>query len=412
MSTRISRISGGTAIALLCGASLVSGSEPAAAQQIPIGPACPALYALGVQGTGQSSPWASPTADTGVIGALLGPVVSAVPGLVQRSYVAYEAGFGGVVPGGGADPYAASVASALSELDDAATQVMVACPATMLAVVGYSQGAQAVAEFAQAVGAGKGPIPAERIAGIALYSNPIRSSGEPVFPGRPGQATPDPAPGSTGAAVSAVQLTNSASAGAGIADDGTTYGALTGRVADICVEGDLACSAPGNAAVLRAGADLAAQADLRDPISAVGSIQSLLSAALGNAWTSFVLNDFRLDSGNVDYTPARTLAQRLTDATDPRIPGPSTEDTTAATSRWNEITATVGQNPLVLVPRLVSQLSGAWGQFAADNSDLVNPAVWLRFADTVARHNGYATTGQLNSGIAWLIALAHDLAGS
>ncbi|MEV6096179.1 cutinase family protein [Nocardia sp. NPDC051981] len=347
-----------------------------------------------------------------MVGALLGPVVSAVPGLVQRSYVAYEAGFGGAVPGGGADPYAASVSSALTGLDDAATQVMAACPATMLAVVGYSQGAQAVAEFAQAVGTGDGPVPAERIAGIELYSNPIRTSGEPVFPGRPGQVGPDPAPGSTGAAVSTVQLTSSASAGAGIADDGTTYGALTGRVADICVDGDLACSAPDNAAMLRAGADLAAQADLRDPIAAVGSIQSLLSAALGDAWTSFVLNDFHLDSGDVDYTPTRTLAQRLTDATDPRIPGPSPEDTTAATARWNEIAATVAQNPLVLLPKLVSQLSGAWGQFAADNSDLVNPAVWIRFADTVARHNGYATTGQLNSGIAWLIALAHDIAGS
>lgn len=408
----MSRISGGTAIALLCGVSLVGVSEPAAAHQIPIGPTCPALYALGVQGTGQSSPGASPTADTGVIGALLGPVVSAVPGLVQRSYVAYEASFGGAVPGGGADPYAASVASALTGLEDATTQVIAACPATMLAVVGYSQGAQAVAEFAQSVGAGNGPVPAERIAGIALYSNPIRSSGEPVFPGRPGQVAPDPAPGSTGSAVSAVQLTSSASVGGGIADDGTTYGALTGRVADICVEGDLACSAPDNAAVLRAGADLAAQADLRDPIAAVGSIQSLLSGALGDAWTSFVLNDFQLDSGDVDYTPTRTLAQRLTDATDPRIPGPSPEDTTAAAARWNEITATVAQNPLVALPKLVSQLSGAWGRFAADNTDLVNPAVWIRYADTVARHNGYATTGQLTSGIAWLIALAHDIAGS
>ncbi|QVI19507.1 cutinase family protein [Nocardia tengchongensis] len=412
MSQRISRISGGTAIALLCGATLVGGSETAAAQQVPIGPGCPALYALGVQGTGQSSPSASLTADTGVVGALLGPVVSAVPTLVQRSYVPYEAGFGGAVPGGGADPYSESLDSALTGLDDAAARVIAACPTTMLAVVGYSQGAQAVAEFAQTVGAGSGPVPADRIAGIALYSNPIRSSGEPVFPGRPGQVVPDPAPGNAGAAVSAVQLTSSASTGAGIADDGATYGALTGRVADICADGDLACSAPDNAAVLRLGAELAAQANLKDPISAIGSIQSLLSAALGNAWTTVLLNDFQLDDGNVDYTPTRTLAQRLTDATDPRIPEPSPEDATAATSRWNEITATVAQNPLVLLPKLVSQLSGAWGQFAADNSDLVNPAVWIRFADMVARHNGYATTGQLNSGIAWLIALAHDLAGS
>ncbi|WP_297613090.1 cutinase family protein [Nocardia sp.] len=347
-----------------------------------------------------------------MIGALLGPVVAAVPTLVQRSYVAYEAGFGGAVPGGGADPYATSVASAVTGVYDAASQVVAACPDTMLAAVGYSQGAQAVAEFARSVGSGNGPVAPDRIAGIALYSNPTRSSGAPVFPGRPGQVVPDPAPGSSGAAVGGVQLNSSASTGAGIADDASTYGALTGRVADICADGDLACSAPDNAAVLRMGAELAAQADLRDPIAAIGSIHSLLSAALGDAWTTFALNDFHVQGSDVDYAPARTLTQRLTDAADPRTPSPTTDDVTAAATQWNEITAAITSNPVGVLPKLVGQLSAAWGQLVADNSDLINPAVWIRFADTVSRHNGYAITGQMNSGIAWFIALAHDIAGS
>ncbi|WP_405135448.1 cutinase family protein [Nocardia sp. NBC_01388] len=412
MNTPVLRIARAVVMTVVCSAGLVGGSESAAAQQVPIGPGCPALYLLGVQGTGQSSPTANPTADTGVIGALLGPVLAAVPTLVQRSYIAYDAGFGGAVPGGGADPYATSVASARTGLDAAATQVVAACPGTMLAAVGYSQGAQAVAEFARSVGSGNGPVPPDRIAGIALYSDPTRSSGAPVFPGRPGQVVPDPAPGSNGTAVAGVQLASSASAGGGIADEDAGYGALTGRVADICVDGDLACSAPDHAAVLRVGAELAAQADLRDPIAAIGSIQSLLSAALGNAWTTVVLNDFHVQGSDVDYTPARTLAQRLTDAADPRIPSPTTEDVSAAATQWNAITAATASNPAGVLPKLAGQLSAAWGQLVADNSDLVNPAVLIRFADTVARHNGYAISGQMNSGIAWFIALAHDIAGS
>ncbi|MET8778990.1 hypothetical protein ABZV58_28640 [Nocardia sp. NPDC004654] len=65
-----------------------------------------------------------------------------------------------------------------------------------------------------------------------------------------------------------------------------------------------------------------------------------------------------------------------------------------------------------MLPKLAGQLGAAWGQLVADNADLVNPAIWLRYADTVARHNGYALTGQLNSGVAWMVAAAHDIAGT
>lgn len=400
------------AVLVIASVTTILGTvEPGIASAVPLGPACPALYVLGVQGTGQSSPTADPTADTGVVGALVGPVVTAVPALVQRSYIGYNAGFGGAVPGGGTEPYARSVGEAASLLRDAAAQIGADCPATMLAVVGYSQGAQAVAEFARDVGQSSGPVPADRIAGIALYSNPTRSTQSPVFPGRPGQSVPDPAPGTTGTAVSAVQIANPTAGGAGLADDGASYGALTGRVADICVDGDLACSAPDRAALLRVGAEIVAQADFRDPLAAIGSINGLLSAALGNAWTTVVLNDFQVEPGNADYLPQTSLANRLIDAADPRTPAPETSDRDAAAIRWNDLAVAVGANPFGLLPKLVGQLSAAWGQLLADNADLVNPLVLLRFADTVSRHNGYASTGQILTGTAWFIALARDLAG-
>ncbi|MBF6212152.1 cutinase family protein [Nocardia puris] len=395
--------------AVTVGAALLATVSPAApALGVPIN-GCPALFILGVQGTGQSSPTADPLADTGVVGSLIGPVVSAVPALVQRAYIGYDAGFGGIVPGGGSDPYVASVSGARANLDAAAQQVVEACPDTMLAGIGYSQGAQAMASFARDVGAGHGPVPADRVAGIALYANPDRGELEPVFPGRPGQTVPDPAPGTSGAAVSAVQVLAAPAGGAGIATTGEGYGALVGRVADICSDGDLACSAPGQASVLRLGAQLFAQADLTNPAAALSTLGDAFSAALGGAWNAVILHDFHLGEGTVDYAPQAGLGQRLVDAGDPRTPATDPE---AAAARWNEIVATVAANPLVLLPRLLAQLSGAWGQLAAENTELIKPVTWLRFADTVGRHNSYALTGQLDSGIAWMTALAHDIAGS
>ncbi|WP_433754699.1 cutinase family protein [Nocardia sp. CA-135398] len=402
-----------TAVLTAC-ACVLCAPGPGSAQPVATGPDCPVLWVLGVQGTGESSPDASPIADTGMLGALLGPVVAAVPDLVQRSYIAYPAGFGGAVgTGGGPDAYADSVREGMAALEATAERIAAACPDTALAAVGYSQGAQVVSEFARAVGAGEGPVGPEKIAGIALYSDPDRASGSPVIPGRPGQLTPDPAPGTAGTTVSEVAITTAPASGSGIATgDGVSYGALTGRVADICVEGDLSCAAPDHAALLRMAAEIAAQADLRDPLAALTSIQGLLSGVLGDAWTTVVNHDFRLGPGVVDYVPEASLAQRLTAAADPRTPPPSPEDTAAATARWAQIIAVVAVDPVGQLPKLAAQLSDAWGQLVTDNADLTNPGVWLRYADIHGRHTGYAAAGQLASGVAWMTALAHDLAGS
>ncbi|WP_433206590.1 cutinase family protein [Nocardia sp. CA-107356] len=397
-----------TVLTLTATAILTTTSAAGSAYAVPIA-ACPALYVIGIQGTGQSSPTADPLADSGVLGTLMAPVLAAAPGLVQRSYISYRAGFGGIVPGGGPDPYAASVRDARNQLDAAAAQVVAECPGSLIAGVAYSQGAQAMSAFAQDVGAGVGPVPPEKIAAIAMYSNPTRLEGSPTFPGRPGQAVPDPAPGTNGDAVSRIQIISGPASGSGIASTGVGYGMLAGRVIDICVDGDLACSAPDNAALLRIGAEIAAQANLNDPISAIASISALLSDALGDAWTTIVLNDFQVGGGNVDYIPQQSLSTRLIDAADPRTAAPSPQDADTAAARWSEVTAAVASNPLILLPRLVGQLGAAWAQLLADNAALANPLVWLHFADTVARHNGYAARGQLASGAAWLTAVAYDI---
>ncbi|MEV0109219.1 cutinase family protein [Nocardia sp. NPDC050799] len=373
---------------------------------------CAPLHVLGVQGTGQSSPAADPNTETGVIGALIAPVLAAAPGAVDRTYIPYPAGFGGAVPGGGTAPYAVSVTEARQRLDTEIGRIAAACSDAMFAGVGYSQGAQALSWLAHDIGSGSGPVPADRIAGIALYAHPDRALGSPVFPGRPGQTTPDSAPGTLGAAVEAVRLAPAAPKGGGIAGGATSYGALTGRVADICIEGDLACSAPDHAALLSLGALIAAQADLRDPIAAVNSLGAVLSTALGQAWTTVLLHDIHLADGTVTFRPEKTLAQRLIDSADPRQREPAPADTAAANTRWGAVVATVAANPVTTLPGLATGLAAAWGQLIADNAALLDPAVWIRYGDTVSRHTDYAVGGHLNSGIAWLTALAHDLQGS
>ncbi|WP_280449673.1 cutinase family protein [Nocardia brasiliensis] len=406
------RVLAAFAVASALGAAGTMSTMAPSAPAEPIN-SCPALYLLGVQGTGESSLAASPTADTGMLGFLLGPVAAAVPDLVARIYIPYPAGFGGAVgTGEGSDSYAVSVDEGVAALTATAERIAADCPATALAITGYSQGAQVVSRFARAVGAGEGPIAPERVAGVALYSNPDRAPDSPVIPGRPGQFTPDPAPGTSGAAVTGVAITSAPTSGSGIAaGEGVEYGALTGRVAEFCVEGDWSCAAPERASLLRVAAEIAAQADLRDPVAALGSIHALLSGVLGDAWSAVVNHDFRVGPGFVDYVPAASLAQRLIEAADPRTPA-SPAEAAAATTRWGQIIGVVAADPVGQLPKLARQLSAAWGQLVADNADLTNPAVWLRFADIPGRHTGYATIGQVASGVAWMTALAHDLAGS
>ncbi|GEM31471.1 hypothetical protein NN3_24780 [Nocardia neocaledoniensis NBRC 108232] len=402
-----------TTVAALAAVLGPTSAGPASAQPEVAGQSCPALWVLGVQGTSESSPNASETADSGMLGHLLGPVAAADPSLLARSYISYPASFGGAPgTGDGTAPYSASASTGLNTLLAESERVAGICPGTSQAIVGYSQGAQVASGFAQMVGAREGPVAPERVAAMILYSDPDRAPGSPVIAGRPGQTSPDPAPGTSGAAVSRVNLSSAVASGGGIATTyGVDYGALTGRVADICVEGDLSCAAPDRAALLRVAAQIAAQADLRDPVAAIGSIQNLLSGALGDAWTTVVLNDFQTGPGTVAYVPAASLADRLTEAADSRTPAPGPAETAAATARWAEITATVAANPLATLPPLAAGLSAAWGQLVSDNADLVNPAVLLRYTDIPARHTGYAANGLIASGAAWLTAAAHDLAG-
>lgn len=426
---------------------------------------CPALYALGIQGTGESSPDAAPTTDTGMLSTVFRPLLANAPDpkLVNRAYVPYESGFGGA-GGSSVTPYAESLSGGLIRLRTMADSVADRCPNTRFAIVGYSQGAHVASIFAQEIGQGTGSVPPEKVAAVALFGDPTRNPGAPLFPGAPGKSTPDPAPGTEGQEVSGiVALQRVPATGGGIGpqrDQAENFGALTGRVASFCAAGDLACDAPEGAPILKAVAGIAGQAELSggDPIASLTSIAQALAFTSIKTATKVVNEDIQGNSlANLSLSPKKSISERLADAADPRTPvdipaalrallkvgmiglnsvvtvvravlNPASIAELATAGLSNPPAALlllgtklIGAIPQLIPPttgiRLVSQAFDAVVDNIQDNHALLNTTTWVRYWDTIQRHNAYGNASISVDGVAptkfvadWLAAAAHDIA--
>ncbi|WP_054814237.1 cutinase family protein [Nocardia arizonensis] len=443
-------------------AATASGQPPGAGEDgVRISATCPALFVLGVQGTGQSSTDASRTEDTGMLASVLAPLTGLGDGrLVDRAYVPYSASFGGATPGTDVT-YSDSATEGLTRLREMAGSVAERCPRSQLGLIGYSQGAHVVSMFAREVGDGAGAVSADRVAAVALLADPTRSPGAPVFPGLPGRAHPDPAPGTTGAELNAVpEFTQGALTGGGIGplrDIAADFGALTGRIASLCVPGDLACDAPARTPLLHMIVDILGQAELvpTDPVAALTSISTALSSAVGRAAVTVVNHDLDGYSlGTLSLTPEKPLSVRLAEAADPRVDDAEQEREALlklGTSALNTLLAMIGvaltpdevadiadaPDPPAGIDRMVSAIvtaSGrplprrtvfnlvatsfdALGYLSAEAAELLDPALWLRYSDTVRRHGDYADPGFNPDGssatelvLTWFRAVAADLA--
>ncbi|MBF5000531.1 cutinase family protein [Nocardia sp. BSTN01] len=433
------------------------GSSPDARQ-------CPPLYVLGVQGTGESSPDASVSVDDGMLSAVLVPLLSRVgPQGAGHAYVPYLASFGGMVPGG-PTPYSYSAAEGLDRLQSMAREIVGRCSHTELALIGYSQGAHVVSMFAQEVGAGGGAVRPDQVAAVALLADPTRGRAAPVFPGVPGKDRPDPAPDTAGTEVAELprfSLPTPPGGGIGpIRDITENFGALTGRVASLCLPGDLACDAPTDSPLLHMIATMAGQVEFNpdDPVATLFSIAGTIQATLTKTLATAVTEDpHGYSLGTLSLTSEKTLSIRLAEAADPRVlADPESRDAllklaTAAfntllaitgtalalsTSEFSQIATAASADPLAGLTRLaqdvasashhppaqpeafrpLTQIFDAVGRLGADNAELLDPHTWLRYADTVHRHGAYATAGMsVRSSTEvladWFTAVARDLAG-
>ncbi|WP_238774506.1 cutinase family protein [Prescottella equi] len=343
------------------------GAAPAYAQSPPPAEAawlddlvgdCPDLFALGLQGTTETSPDAPVKADTGMLGTVMSPMLSQARELgasVDRAYVPYPGSFGGITPGG-TDSYAVSVAKGEENLTQAATTVLAKCPKAKLAVVGFSQGAHAASNFLRSVGKGSGAVPASTIAAGALFGAPTRSEGAGLFPGT-SQQTPTPVPGTRGEEVGALAPVSFASPkGAGIgpvSDVAKDYGSLSGRVSSWCQTGDLACDAPPNAPIARAVVNVAGQAEIGgDPFVAVTTIGRALASTTFKTAVDVINKDIQAPKNaleNISIQPKKTISQRLAEASDPRAKPPTGQEVTSALVK----VGLIGLNAAVTVAKKV-----------------------------------------------------------
>lgn len=451
------------ATAVVAATALVSGTGVASAET-----SCPGLMVYGIQGTGQSSPDADPEQDAGFLSRVLAPAMREAGEYMDRAYVPYDAGFGGAVPGG-TKPYAESVDGAVTTAKNWIKDKATDCPATKFGLVGYSQGAHAVRVVLNDIVNGQTAIDADQLALVANFGDPGRPEGAPLFPGRPGQSSPSPVPGTVGEAVSQViAAVPSTPQGGGIAPeadvDDTAYQAIAGRYLSSCTDGDLACDAPANAPLAHLVTNIAGQSELNpgDPLGSLSTIAEALAMTTVKTAVPLINEDIQAPENNLEslsYEPSQTLSQRLATASDPRTPLPSISDALSAVIKVGTIglnavktvvqtvatPETIGAlavagatNPLAVVGILGAKLgeaavalappatqkrwvSAAFDAFKAElgaNKDLFEISSLLKYRDAAKQHSSYSDVAATPTGAPpttlvadWITAAAKDIAG-
>lgn len=434
---------------------------------------CTPLHLLLVNGTTDSSPDAPTDTDGGFFSQVAIPALveangdNGKKGVIDRSYVNYSASFGGKPGDQSKDTYEQSVQMGITNATAMLTDLASKCPDTQVFVGGYSQGAQVASALSREIGAGEGPISADRFAGAALFSDPTRPAGSPVFASS-SQTAPAAAPGAKGDSVESVQVAATATpAGGGIAPETTgerSFGKVADRVASFCTAGDLACDTPADAPLARMVANIAGQSsmDTQDPVSILTSVGTALGQSVIYTGASVVNDNINFDSKAGAFTvkdSGTTVLNRMVAYSDPSKRQDGISEAVAAVTKiaGMGIAAAVTVAKDVLSPQSIAQIAaaGVAGPQAAigvlgakvlnatvklvppatidktvslafnevksgfaDNKGLAKMATDTAYWDTIAKHGSYTTTpvgtgGQTPVELAtdWILALAHDLTG-
>ncbi|HEY9312855.1 cutinase family protein [Williamsia sp.] len=478
-TTRAAAASAGTALLLIA----VAGTSAAGAQTPTPSPqgttsssvaaesGCTPLHLLLVNGTTESSPGTPTDQDGGFFSQVAIPALveangdNGKKGVIDRSYVNYSASFGGKPGDQSKDTYEQSVQMGITNATAMLTDLASKCPDTQVFVGGYSQGAQVASALSREIGAGEGPISADRFAGAALFSDPTRPAGSPVFASS-SQTAPAAAPGAKGDSVESVQVAATATpAGGGIAPETTgerSFGKVADRVASFCTAGDLACDTPADAPLARMVANIAGQSsmDTQDPVSILTSVGTALGQSVIYTGASVVNDNINFDSKAGAFTvkdSGTTVLNRMVAYSDPSKRQDGISEAVAAVTKiaGMGIAAAVTVAKDVLSPQSIAQIAaaGVAGPQAAigvlgakvlnatvklvppatidktvslafnevksgfaDNKGLAKMATDTAYWDTIAKHGSYTTTpvgtgGQTPVELAtdWILALAHDL---
>ncbi|MFI5778310.1 cutinase family protein [Nocardia sp. NPDC051570] len=178
------------------------------------------------------------------------PIINAPAGAVSdpnsyaAMYIAYPADMA---------TYEDAVNAGVANTEKVMTEIRMACPNTKFAIVGYSEGADVARRVAMQVGnqqadkdGNYGIVDPNKVTGVVILADSGRSAGEGPFPGAKDPNHPDGFDQKY--QNGGVQPISGQGA---LPDNAGGFGALNGKVASFCSEGDLTCAAPQNVSLLQ-----------------------------------------------------------------------------------------------------------------------------------------------------------------
>lgn len=159
--------------------------------------------------------------------------------------------------------YESAVDTGVANTQTVMKAIVASCPNTRFAIVGYSEGADVTRRTAMEIGNqtagadGKyGIVDPSQVVGVVILADAGRTDGQTAFPGSQSGTNPD-------GFDTKYQNSNTGPAGAGaLPATSGSFGALDGKVASFCSEGDLTCSMPKNTSLLHLAANVGRQLDI------------------------------------------------------------------------------------------------------------------------------------------------------
>ncbi|WP_433712613.1 cutinase family protein [Nocardia sp. CA-084685] len=185
------------------------------------------------------------------------PVVNAPaddvdPGSYAAVYIAYPANM---------DSYEDAVNAGVANTEQVMREIAQACPDTKFSIVGYSEGADVVRRVAMTIGhqsadqdGGYGIVDPAEVVGVVILADAGRSAGDGPFPG-----AKDPYSNPDGFDQKYQNGTKTASGQGALPGTSGDFGALNGKIASFCSDGDLTCSAPQNISLLQLAVNVGRQ---------------------------------------------------------------------------------------------------------------------------------------------------------
>ncbi|MGO4616048.1 cutinase family protein [Nocardia sp. 2YAB30] len=185
------------------------------------------------------------------------PVVNAPadavdPGSYAAVYIAYPANMAS---------YEDAVTTGVANTEQVMREIAQACPDTKFSIVGYSEGADVVRRVAMSIGhqeadrdGGYGIVDPADVVGVVILADAGRTAGEGPFPG-----AEDPFGNPDGFDQKYQNGTKPAPGQGALPGTSGDFGALNGKIASFCSDGDLTCAAPENISLLQLAANVGRQ---------------------------------------------------------------------------------------------------------------------------------------------------------